>query len=205
MKKEKVDRRSMRAENSIKKVLEAAKALFIQHGFKDTTISMIAKHADVGYGTAYTHFPKGKDEIFLTIIEEVIADFYVVANTEYTVNSKEEAFTFIHRNITRLIELSVQHKKMLAVFYESIGISAATKEMWQDISDRFIQRIAQNVVQAMEKNIAHRNDFDEEIVAGVLFYTVENNLWKIILDQTVTPQGVIAHNITEVYTNGLYK
>lgn len=201
----KIDRRTARAESYKRKVLESAKELFIEHGFKETTIMMIANHADIGYGTAYNHFPNGKDEILLIIMEEIMEDFHQVANNAYTVDSKENAFIFIKKNIENLISLVLFHKKLLVVLHEAIHISDLVREKWEDISERLIVRIAINVEQAKAKNLARNPNCDPQIVAGVLFYVTETYLWNIALDKTTKSNEIIVRNITEMYTNGLYK
>ncbi|MDC7126710.1 MAG: TetR/AcrR family transcriptional regulator [Spirochaetales bacterium] len=54
------------------KIIKAAKIVFQQSGFENTTIDMIATKAEVGMGTAYNYF-QSKEELFiLAISDEVI-------------------------------------------------------------------------------------------------------------------------------------
>lgn len=55
-----------------RKVFEAATRLFAQKGFDKTTVDEIAESAQVAKGTVYYYF-KGKEEIFLFLVEEGIA------------------------------------------------------------------------------------------------------------------------------------
>ncbi|GEL76496.1 TetR/AcrR family transcriptional regulator [Tenuibacillus multivorans] len=199
------DRRTDRAIQSREKIINAAKQLFIEHGYRKTTVSMISMQAGVGYGTAYNHFPNGKDDIFLAVIEEVMDEFYEIANNEYTVSSKEEAYQFIYRNVESLFSLANKHQEILKVFHETIWLSSSIHEKWEDISQRFIIRVGRNVEYAVEKGLARNPDYDPDIVGSVLFYTVENNLWNMILGKTQKEPDMIIKNIAEVYTNGLYK
>ncbi|MFO7814479.1 MAG: TetR/AcrR family transcriptional regulator [Halanaerobiales bacterium] len=50
-------------------IMKTAVNLFAEQGFKDTSISNIAKEADVGKGTIYWHFDS-KEDLFFSIIEE---------------------------------------------------------------------------------------------------------------------------------------
>ena len=54
-----------------RKVFEAATRLFAQKGFDKTTVDEIAESAQVAKGTVYYYF-KGKEEIFLFLVEEGI-------------------------------------------------------------------------------------------------------------------------------------
>lgn len=205
MVQKRIDRRTARGELSKHKILTSAKKLFIQHGFKETTIAMISNDAEIGYGTAYNHFPKGKDDIFLIIIEEIMADFDIVASNRYTVNSKEEAFDFIKKNVENLIDLVIKHQKLLIVIHEAIRLSDLVRKKWEEIRERLIERIAFNVEQAIAKDLARNDNFDKHIVASVLFYVTESYMWKIALNKTTKPHEAIVQNITEIYANGLYK
>src|SRR5699024_1871953 len=98
---------------------------------------------------------------------------------EYTVNSKEEAFIFTQKNIEGVIDLAIKHQKLLIVFYEAIPLSKLVREKWEDISNKFIKRIAKNVEQAIAKGVARNPEYDPEIVAGVLFYVTENTIWNV--------------------------
>jgi AcrR family transcriptional regulator len=205
MESKQTDKRKIRGESSKKKIIEAAKTLFIQNGFKETTISMISKSAKTGYGTAYTHFPEGKEEIFLIILDEVLEEFYQIASVAYQVNSKEDSLILTQGNIEMFLKLATKHQQALKVFHEAIGVSHIINEKWESFSKKFIKRISENVQLAMKKGLTHHNEFDPEVVAGVLFYTGEKYMWKIALNQTDKNYRTISSSLAQMYVNGLYK
>lgn len=198
------DLRKLRSENSRRKILQAAKELFLEYGYKDTTITMISKQAKLGYGTAYSHFPGGKEKILLSIMEEIMEEFYHVADVEYNVNSKEEAFPFTSQNIKNFLQLAIVHQEILAVFHEGIGQSKAIAEKWDEIMEGLIKRISCNVEKVKNKNLARDDNYDAEVVAGILTYTTERFMWKLALNKTHKDINTIAKNISKVYTYGLY-
>jgi len=53
-----------------KRIFAAATKLFKNKGYTDTTISDIAKNADVGVGTIYNYFPS-KNDILLNIVADI--------------------------------------------------------------------------------------------------------------------------------------
>ncbi|EKN71075.1 TetR family transcriptional regulator [Neobacillus bataviensis LMG 21833] len=192
-------------ERSRKMILESAKELFLESGFKETTITMISKKAGFGYGTAYSHFPKGKEEIFLIIMDEVMSEFYSIANAKYTVKSKEEAFAFVQKIVEDFLTLAIKHQKILTVFHEALGLSPIIQNNWDHFIERFLKRIAQNVELAIEKGLARNPDFDPEVVAAILLYTGEKYLWEVALNKTHKDCLTIARNIAQMYAEGLYK
>lgn len=54
------------------RILKAATHVFAQHGFFNSTISEIAKQADVADGTIYLYF-KNKDDLLISLFEEEMA------------------------------------------------------------------------------------------------------------------------------------
>lgn len=205
MEHKQTDKRKARGENSKTKIIDAAKALFIKNGYKETTITMISKSAKTGYGTAYTHFPGGKEEIFLIIIDEILKEFYQIANVAYQVDSKEDSLTLTKGNIEMFLKLAKKHQQALKVFHEAIGVSHIINEKWENFIEKFIIRISENVQQAMDKGLTHHSHFDPEVVAGVLFYTGEKYMWKVALNKTDKDSQRISESLAQLYVNGLYK
>ena len=195
----------LRGEEKRKQIIESAKAVFLENGYRNATVTLFAKHAGVGYGTVYDHFSKGKDEILLYIMEDIMGDFYKVASVVYTPESKSEAFRFTLKNTTDYLELATIHKNWLALFYEAIGHSIDVRHQWEEITEKFIERISQNVEIVKQKGLIRNVDFDTRVVAGLLYYPGENYLWKIALGKTSKDYRDIARDITEVYTHGLFK
>ena len=52
-------------------ILNAARELFIEKGYSDTTLDEIAKRAEFGKGTIYNYF-SNKEELFFAIMDEMI-------------------------------------------------------------------------------------------------------------------------------------
>ena len=51
-------------------IKEAARMLFLQHGYANTTMEMVAEHAGVSIMTLYRHF-RGKDVLFQAVIQRL--------------------------------------------------------------------------------------------------------------------------------------
>lgn len=72
------NRHEQRRLKTRQKLIEAAKAMFSEKGFNDTTILDITNAADVSKRTFYVHFPEGKDEILAELarfsVDEVVAE-----------------------------------------------------------------------------------------------------------------------------------
>lgn len=195
----------LRGNRTREKIIEAAKCVFLEKGYKDATVTGMAEHAGVGYGTVYSHFSTGKDGVLLHIVEAIMGDFYQVASANYTPNTREEALQFTLKNTTDFLELAIIHQKWLALFYEAIGFSPIIRTQWEEITEKFIDRISLNVEIVKQKGLIRNGDYDPRVIAGSLYYPGEKYLWKLAFGQTSKDYKAIARDIAEVYTYGLFK
>jgi AcrR family transcriptional regulator len=66
------DRHTRRREQTRRKLLDAARALFARQGVENTRINEITDEADVGFGSFYNHFDS-KEAILEAVVEETVA------------------------------------------------------------------------------------------------------------------------------------
>lgn len=62
--------RKEQAENTRRKLLEAARMLFSENGYSGTSVRSISRRAELADGLLYHYFPGGKKELFQTIVAE---------------------------------------------------------------------------------------------------------------------------------------
>ncbi|HWO97046.1 MAG TPA: TetR/AcrR family transcriptional regulator [Bacillus sp. (in: firmicutes)] len=184
------------------KLLEAAREVFLEDGFQKATISQIIKKAKVGYGTAYVHF-EGKDDILIVLMEDVMAQFYEIAETSFFPKTKVEAEQIIQKQACSFLKLAEKERGMMQVFEQAIGISPVASHKWKEIREKFIQRISKDVAYSQKKGLA-RSGLNHELVARGWFFANEMYLWEIVRDEHQSPVEEIAKTITAIYTAGLY-
>ena len=56
----------------LERIRNAARALFVEKGYDDTTIREIAQRADVGFGTLFTYASDKRDLLFLIFTDELM-------------------------------------------------------------------------------------------------------------------------------------
>jgi AcrR family transcriptional regulator len=64
-----------RSRETRRKIVEAARELFTEMGFEETTTHLIAERAGVSVGGLYAHF-RNKEELFLHILEQRSSEIY---------------------------------------------------------------------------------------------------------------------------------
>lgn len=195
--------RKLRSLETRNKLLAAGREQFIESGFHKTTIAQIIKKANTGYGTAYVHF-NGKDDLLMQLMEEVMDRFYEIAELPFKPQSKQEAYEIIEKQASLFLEMANEERSMMQVFEEAIRLSEDVNRKWKDIRERFIKRIAQDIAYSQANGLA-RTDVDYNLVARGWFFANEMYLWEIVKNEYGFTVEEIAHNLTAVYTGGIYR
>jgi len=197
-----IDGRHQRSLQTRKKLLAAAREVFLAEGFQKATISQVIKRAKTGYGTAYVHF-SGKDELLIVLMEDVMTAFYAIAEMPFNPRSRQEAVAMIEHQTISFLHLAESERQMLQVFAEAIGISPAVADKWTEIRERFISRIAQDIAYSQQHGLARR-DVSPELVARGWFFSHEMYLWEIVRGGHAASLEEIARTLMTIYTGGLY-
>jgi AcrR family transcriptional regulator len=196
------DKRHLRSLKTKQKILEAAEEVFQKEGFQKATISQMIKKANVGYGTAYVHF-KGKEDILIVLMENVMGKFYEIAEITFLPITKEEAERIIKKQAAAFLKMADTERKMMQIFEQAIGISSSVSDKWKAIREKFIQRISKDILYAQKNGLA-RPELKHELVARGWFFTNEMYLWEIVRNEHQGTVEEIATTITSIYTRGLY-
>lgn len=196
------DGRHLRAMKTRNKLIGAAHHVFLREGFQQTTIKQIIKHAEVGYGTAYSHFT-GKDDLLIVLMEDVMDLFFDVARIPFFPKSKEEARENIYSQVLQFIQIADDEREIMGVFLEAIGLSTAISEKWEKIRNELIQSIIKDITYSQMKEIA-RKDLKPELVARAWFYSNEMYQMEIVRSKNVYDLHEVAHTLTTMYTDAIY-
>ncbi|MDG0962337.1 TetR/AcrR family transcriptional regulator [Bacillus paranthracis] len=177
--------------------------MFIRNGFQKTTITQIIKHAETGYGTAYVYF-KNKDDFLISLMEDVMNRFYNIAERSFSPQTKKEARIMIQNQVRAFLQLADEERAILQVVEEAIGLSREIRQKWEEIRERFIKSIKQDITYSQESGLAQPN-LNKEIVARGWFAMNESFLWTITQNDKKINLEEIVYTLTEMYTTGLYK
>jgi AcrR family transcriptional regulator len=87
-------------------IIEAARSLFVQHGYQHTSMRQIAKQLNYSHGAIYYHF-KNKAELFYAMVDQ---DFLLLNEVLDSVLKKEmHPEEKIRKILLRFIEFGVTH------------------------------------------------------------------------------------------------
>ncbi|KAB7649685.1 TetR/AcrR family transcriptional regulator, partial [Bacillus sp. B2-WWTP-C-10-Post-4] len=178
MKNSTLSSRKHRSLETKKKLLHSGYTIFINNGFQKTTITQIIKHAETGYGTAYVYF-KNKDNLLISLMEDVMNQFYDIAERSFSPQTKEEAHKMIQNQVRAFLQLAKKERAILQVVQEAIGLSKEIRQKWDEIRERFINNITQDITYSQESGLA-QPELNKEIVARAWFAMNEMFLWTIV-------------------------
>lgn len=202
MSEKSVSARQRRAQETRQQLLEAGYAVFMEQGFQKATITQIIKQANKGYGTAYVYF-QNKDQLFIEVMEDVMRRFYQVAELPFYPASAQEAYEQIKHQTRLFLQLALKEKRIMQVVKEAIGLSPLVAERWQEIRQRFVQRISRDIAYAQEHGLA-KPHLDPALIARAWFYANEMFMWELVESKKRPPLEQVVHHLTALYTGGLY-
>jgi AcrR family transcriptional regulator len=200
---DKLSPRKQQALQTKNRILKAAKETFLENGFQKTTIAQIIKKANTGYGTAYVYF-KNKDELFMILMEDLMDQFYEVAELDFKPTTKEAAFVLIQKQVRLFLSLAIEERNMMRIVKEAIGVSPEIDHKWHMIRERFIQRISVDIQYSQAHSLAYPQ-LDPSLVARGWFFSNEMYMWELVSNETPYSMEDIIYNLTSIYTGGLYK
>ncbi|SIS01303.1 transcriptional regulator, TetR family [Peribacillus simplex] len=196
------DGRRLRSMKTRYKIINAAHHVFLREGYQQTTIKQIIEQARTGYGTAYGHF-KGKDDLLIIVMEDVMNKFFDVAHIPFFPSTKEEAKGIILDQVLEFLKIADTEREIMKVFSEGIGVSATVNDKWEEIRQGFIQSITKDITYSQVKGLA-RTDLKAELVARSWFFSNEMYQWEIVFNKNKSPLEEIALTLTTMYVDAIY-
>jgi AcrR family transcriptional regulator len=116
-----VDRHARRREQTRRKLLDAARALFARQGVDNTRINEITDEADVGFGSFYNHFDSKEAIVEAVLVEAIASQGATVDEMTAHLDDPAEVVAAAHRffvNLARsdpdwgwlLVRLDLSHR-----------------------------------------------------------------------------------------------
>ncbi len=130
--------------------------------------------------------------------------FYNIAERSFSPQTKEEVRIMIQNQVRAFLQLADEERAILRVVEEAIGLSREIRQKWDEIRERFITSIKQDITYSQESGLAQPN-LNKEIVARGWFAMNESFLWTIMQNDKKINLEEIVYTLTEMYTTGLYK
>lgn len=125
-----------KSEQTRKKIIESAKAIFMSKGVAEVPVSQIAQAAGVAKGTVYLYFDS-KDDIVWAVIEDHLNAFIQLFKTIPNLGHDQEDIYAIIDDVFDFVEIHKDALKMIhqARFYNYFGLELMEEKyayLWRD-------------------------------------------------------------------------
>jgi len=97
-------------------LVRAARKLFVDRGYRETSVSAIVREAGVAQGTFYLYF-RQKPDVLVNLRGEVLRDY--ISCFQDAVSGDEPADTRLTRGIQSIQDVVIRHRDLLRVFREA--------------------------------------------------------------------------------------
>ena len=129
-------------------LLAAARTIFAERGYHETTVEDITRAAGVAKGTFYLYFTE-KREIFLAIIGELLDAIKAIGTSVSDLAPDEHPLAFLARSeqaAARLMEIFQENRALARLAYrESMGMDPALEAMLRDFYREVAEIEAHNI------------------------------------------------------------
>lgn len=115
-------------------LLAAARKVFAQRGYHDTSIADITERADVGVGTFYLHF-RDKDDMFNTLLDEGFYDLREAIAEE----RRDDGGRSLTRLVTAVFRQAYARRDLFQIAMTARGQGARARRAEFDLADSLLQ------------------------------------------------------------------
>jgi AcrR family transcriptional regulator len=184
-------------------LMDAARRIFAERGYHETTVEDITRAAGVAKGTYYLYFSE-KREIFLAIIRDLLDAIKAIGADVGTHTG--DPLGFIARTeeaALRLMQLFVDNRELARLAYrESMGMDPALEQMIRDFYTELAEIGARNLRRAQEAGLLR--DADPLLTAYACIGMVERVLLALLDGPERFPEPrVLVHQLTQLVYQGL--
>jgi AcrR family transcriptional regulator len=173
------DRRAQERVRRREAILQAARAVFAEHGFRRATIDEVAARAEVGKGTVYLYF-SGKEDILAELLLRALDELgrrLQAANDDCPVVHPDQRLRALADAYLTFAQNAPDYFRLLTAFDRGEfvqGIGPAQREHLLTASNRALELATQAIADGMELGIFAPGDARQ--AAGVLWAALNGAL-----------------------------
>jgi len=206
------ERREKEREQRRQDILDSARAVFLKHGFEQTSMDRIAQAAELAKGTLYLYF-KNREELLMALIGDDFEE--LLEMIELAVKKKEPADKKLLHCTTAFYRFSQDnqffYQLMTQLHFKPECImnqpSTATTEQFQEQNERLMGLLTQVLQEGVDSKMFQ---LDHPIHYVVLQLMVASKGTMVVLKNNMIPQTLkrpsderIIHDVATLLIKGL--
>ncbi len=183
------------------RILKAAARVFSKKGFFKSTVSEIAKEAQVADGTIYLYF-KNKDDILISLFEDEMAS--VIRDIKQELSSLSTAEDKIRKFIEKHLALIDENRELAEVI--QIELRQSHKFMKEYSGTKFRDYV--NIISAIINEGQKNGEFNKNIIPGIakiiLFGSLDeiSNYW-VLSKRKKYRLSLCAQMVGDIFLSGI--
>ncbi len=183
------------------RILKAATQIFAQHGFYKSTISEIAKLANVADGTIYLYF-KNKDDLLICLFEEEMHK--IIRNMKDEVNKAEGFENKIRIFIQVHLNLIAGNKELAEVLQIELRQSHKFMKDYMGTKLNDYLNIISGIISQGQRNGEVRSDIIPGIAKRILFGALDeiSGFWVLSKNKRYSI-ATSAQMLGDIFINGI--
>jgi len=184
---------------------------FAKYGYKNTTVSSIAKKAKVSKGSIYQYF-KNKEELYIYIFDKSYQDKKRHIKNAININEIEDFFSLLEALFMEAYLFSLKNPDLQKIYFDLM--KNTNQKLKNKILDRYktdLENDDFNYLKYLKQEIDNKkikSDIDKKLAAFIVSSFLENFslllIEKDILTKTMDIQDYI-ENFIKVLKNGIKK
>jgi AcrR family transcriptional regulator len=155
-------------------IIQASIKTFLNHGFKNTTMELIAKNAKIAKGTLYLYF-KSKQ----SLIDDITKQHYDLLKQFLTAEELFETLDDLLIHVKNNLLINKEEAEFIKIFFDAFGAQLSNKEFTDQYSN-FFEEVALFYKKNFELLIRNK-EIDEGVNATTLSRIFVSMLDGIIL------------------------
>ena len=181
-------------------ILAAASRAFAEKGYETTSITEIARAADVSDGLIYKYFSNKRD-----LLERVLEDFYerVIEDLGAKVAGGKSFSEQLYILISVHLSTFVAERNLCRLFISEVRTASDYRgSAIQQLNRRYTSILIKMVDDAVTSGEIPRN-VDPRVVRDMLFGAIEHSAWRHTIAKRPLDAAGLARSITDIFLNGL--
>ncbi|MGU3436466.1 TetR/AcrR family transcriptional regulator [Actinomycetes bacterium M1A6_2h] len=168
---------SVRGARTRTRVVDAARELFEDVGFRETTMQSIAAKAGVASGTAYQYF-QDKSDILLYLLSELEEQLY----RETRLHADETGRFHGHEDIARYLDVYRVNRGLYRAWWEMLEPPTPFTEVWRSLAGYYREAV-RNALLSAQSNAVLVEGVGVEVASDIVVSLFERSpLTHIVLE-----------------------
>jgi AcrR family transcriptional regulator len=189
-----------------KKILDAARRVFSSSGYVGMRMTDVATAAELSLGALYRYFEQ-KDDLFLSVVEDIHEELYAVSRAGYTGSFKKEPYQTLYTSNLGYMQHYYENREVMRAFIEATMVDARYRDMWWYMRERHIKPVVAAL--ARDHGITEVRGVNTKKVVEALASTTEQSafVWfaQAQLCSEVTDVETAAKTITNIWYSALFE